>query len=232
MGKLHIKRIAAPKTWPIQRKTSKWIIRPSPGPQGLEYSMPLGVILKEILNYSNTTKETKYILNAGEVSVNGIIRKSQKFPVGVMDVITAGEDNFRLILNQKRKLSIVKITASEGKLNPKKVRSRTSIKGKKIQINFSDGSNLISNDKYSTGDTVVFSDKKVKEHIKFEKGTMIYILGGKQAGKIGVIKEILPKKDLQKTKIIFTQGKQDFETLKEYAFVIGKTKPIITLSNE
>jgi small subunit ribosomal protein S4e len=232
MGKAHIKRIAAPKSWPIQRKTTKWVTKSTAGSHKLENSMPLGVILKEILNYATTTKEVKYILNQKKVSVNGKVMKNHKFPVGIMDVLTADKENYRIMLDKKGKLVTVSINATESKINPKKVINKTSIKGKRVQVNFSDGTNIISKENYQTGDTVVFSDNKPKEHLKFEKGALIYILAGKKVGQIGAIKEIIQKKGLQLTRIIFTQGKESSETLKKYTFVIGKNKPIVTLANE
>ncbi|MBT6995310.1 30S ribosomal protein S4e [Candidatus Woesearchaeota archaeon] len=230
MGKgQHIKRLAAPKSWPINRKTNVWVLRSNPGSHTFETSMPAGLILKEILGYVKTTKETKYIVNQGKVSVNGKIVKKQKLPVGILDVITIGKDNYRIIINTKGKLIPVKIKNDEAKLILKRVENKTSLKNKKIQVNFSEGSNMISKEKYNTGDTVVFSDNKVKEHIKLEKGSMGYILAGKQVGRIGLIKEIIEKKGLQPAKIIFTQGKEDFETLRNYVFIVGKNKPLVTL---
>ncbi|MCD4759872.1 30S ribosomal protein S4e [archaeon] len=232
MVKNHIKRIAAQNSCPIKRKITKWITKQTPGPHKTENSLPMGVLLKEMLGYSTTTKETKYILSQGKILVNGKVRKDKKFPVGIMDVLTADKDNFRIMIDKKGKLVPVKISTAEIKINPKRVIKKTTIKGNKIQVNFLDGTNLLSKEKYSTGDTIVFSDNKVKEHLKFEKGALIYILAGKKVGHIGAIKEIIETKGSQPTKIIFTQGKENFETLKKYVFVIGKTKPIITLPNE
>ena len=149
-----------------------------------------------------------------------------------MDVLTADKDNYRIMLDKKGKLVPVIINATESKLIPKKVINKTSTKGKKTQVNFSDGTNILSKENYQTGDTVIFSDNKPKEHLKFEKGALIYILAGKQVGQIGVIKEIIQKKGLQPLRIVFTQGKENSETLKSYTFVIGKDKPIVTLPNE
>lgn len=230
MGKGHIKRLAAPKSWPIKRKINTWVTRPSAGPHNLNSSMALGTILKEILGYVQNIKETKYVLSNDKVLVNGVVRKSQKFPVGIMDVLSVGEDNFRIIINKKGKLMPIKIPKTEAKLILKKVTNKTSLKGKKTQINFGDGSNLLSNEKYQTGDTVVFSDNKVKEHLKFEKGAMIYITAGKQVGQVGTIKELKEKEGLQPTTIIFTQGKENHETPKDYVFIVGKNKPLVTLS--
>ena len=59
MGKDHLKRLAAPKTWGITRKNTKFITKPVPGPHGMQAGMPLSVLIKEILNYAGTTREVK-----------------------------------------------------------------------------------------------------------------------------------------------------------------------------
>jgi len=230
MGKGHIKRLAAPKSWPIKRKVNTWVTKPNAGPHSLDSSMPIGTIIKELIGYVKNTKETKYVLSTDKVMVNGKIRKDLKFPVGIIDVLSIGEDNFRIIISKKGKLTPIKIPAAEAKIVLKKVSNKTSLKGNKTQVNFKDGSNILSKEKYQTGDTVVFLDNKVKDHLKFEKGAMVYVTSGKQVGQVGVIKEIKEKKGLQPNTIIFTQGKEDHETLTEYVFVIGKTKPLVSLS--
>lgn len=231
MGKSHIKRVAAPKSWPISRRSTKWIIRSNPGAHSLETSMPLGVFIKEILGYTNNTKETKFVLTNSHIMVNGIVRKDQKLPVGIMDVLTAGKDNYRIIIDKRGQIVPIKIPESEAKICLKQVINRKTLKGKKMQVNLADGTNLLSNEKYYRGDTIVFVDNKVKEHIKLGKGVIVYIVGGKKVGSYGVVKEIINNKGLQKPKIIFTDDKEDFETLQKYAFVIGKEKPIITLQD-
>ena len=56
MVKSHLKRIAAPRTWDIDRKTTKFIARPKPGQHTLQLGMPLAVLLKEILKKMKTNK--------------------------------------------------------------------------------------------------------------------------------------------------------------------------------
>src|SRR3989344_1877264 len=107
MGNLHIKRIAAPASWHINRKLSKWIYKPNPGPHKIENSMPLGTILKEILHLANTSKEARYILTSGNIKINGKIRKDQKFPVGLMDIISYNDKNYRILFNKKGYLILV-----------------------------------------------------------------------------------------------------------------------------
>jgi len=233
MGKSHIKRVAAPKSWPINRKLSKWIYRPRSGPHKIEDSIPLGTILKEILNIVETNKEVKYILTNGYIKVNGKIRKDQKLPVGLMDIISYKSKHHRILFNQKGKIVLVPIKAEESNILIKKITGKHSIKGNKIQFNFSDGTNLILDNKNAkVSDTIIFEDNKIKDCLKLEKGALIYITSGGQVGKIGVVDEIKQEKSLNPPKITFTQEKNKFETIKDYAFVIGKTKPMITLPNE
>ncbi|TLZ94001.1 MAG: 30S ribosomal protein S4e, partial [Methanobacteriota archaeon] len=47
--KKHLKRLPAPRSWSIPRKTHFWIVRPSPGPHGIGESVPLGSILRDML---------------------------------------------------------------------------------------------------------------------------------------------------------------------------------------
>lgn len=233
MGKNHIKRLAAPKTWPINKKTNIWITKPSPGPHKLSRCFSIETLLKEILKVCRTSKEVKYILTNGLVKIENKVRKSRKFPVGLMDVVTFNNNSYRILLNKKGKLVPIKIDKKEENIRLRKIIGKTSLKKNKLQINLSDGGNFISDKKdFKINDTLVFVDEKLKEKLEFKEGYIVYIVGGKQIGKVGIIKKIEKPKNLQPRKIIFNDGKLDLKTLKDFAFVIGKNKPIISLSNE
>jgi len=68
-------------------------------------------------------------------------------------------------------------------------------------------------------------EQKIKEHLKFEKGSFVYLSGGKHKGESGVIDEI--KNSIIKLK---PESGESFETSKKFAFVIGREKPVISLS--
>lgn len=234
---MHITRLRAPKTWPIVRKELKWITKPLPGPHSLEESITINLILRDILKYAKTTKEVKNILNQGKIAIDGKVRKDSKFPVGIMDVISIKDTNeyYRLVLNQKGKFILLSIKKEESLLKPKKIRNKTILKGKKVQLNFFDGTNLIvPKDIYKVSDTLIFDINKneIKDHLKFEKNALIYVFRGNKVGTLGVISEIKTFEDHYPTKIIFKTGKETFETKKDYVFVIGKDKPIITVQEK
>jgi small subunit ribosomal protein S4e len=230
MGKNHIKRLAVPKTWPINRKTNTWIIKPKPGPHNLNECFSITTLLKEILNVCKTTREVKYALTNDLIKINGKIRKDKKFQVGLMDVVSFKNNYYRILLSKSRKLIPVKITKDEEKIRLKKIVGKKSLRKNKLQINLSGGENFISTKKdFKTNDTLVFVDGKLKEKLDFKEGSIIYIVGGKQIGTVGIIKKIEKTKSLQPKKIIFNDGKLDLETLRKFVFVIGKNKPIISL---
>ena len=52
-GTTHLKRNPAPKFWTIHRKEFVWTVRPKSGPHALQQSLPLTLIVKEMLGYAN-----------------------------------------------------------------------------------------------------------------------------------------------------------------------------------
>jgi len=233
MGKSHLKRITMPKSWPIAKKENVWITMPATGTHSFRKSMSINTVLKEIIKCADTTKEVKHILNDGKVKIDGILRKDYKFPVGLMDIISVEglKKEYRLLIDTHGKFRLQELSKTETNIKPRKIIGKKQMKGGKSQVNLFDGKNLFVEKDYNVNDTLVFDTKtdKVKDHFKFEKGALIYIVDGNQVGELGILKEVLESEGSNQTKIVCTKGKEEFTTLKSYAFVIGKTKPVITL---
>lgn len=229
---MHLKRIPAPKNWPISRKEYKWTARPLPGPHGLHKCITVNVLLKEILKIANTTKEVKKILNDGKLIINKVKRNEYKFPLGIMDIVEVPELKMHYIVlyNKKGDFILKEIKDTNTKLC--KITGKSVVKKKKIQLHLHDGRNkLLDKNAYSIGDTIILDLEKgnIKENIKLEKGSIIYLTEGSYVGNVGKVEKIEPGTFEKKSKIIFTIGNKKYETLKDYAFVIGKEKPIINI---
>ena len=225
MVKLHLKRIAAPKTWHIDRKKNKFIVRPRPGAHNLEYGMSLSLAMRGLLKVAKTSKEAKQILQIKDVFVDKRKRVDPKYPVGLMDIIEFPqiEEQFRLLLDSKGRLTAVSVDKKENSVKLSRIENKTKISGGKTQLNMSDGrSIIIDKDPYKVGDTleIVLPDQKIKTHLKFEKGASILLIAGSHRGSLGKVEEI------SENKILVKSGKDKFETLKKYAFVIGAEKPL------
>ena len=229
MGKHHLKRLAALKTWHIKRKGFKFITKSVPGPHSLETGVPLNVLLKEVLNYASTTREVKKILNTSDIKIDGKVRKNFRFPVGVFDVIefTSINEYFRVILNRKGKLDLIKIKKDESQLKPCKITGKTMVRGK-LQLNLFDGKNIfIDNIACKTGDTFLLltPEYKITKHLKLDKNSTIFLTGGKHIGEVGNVA------DIAGNKIIYRDDKGELiETSKKYAFVIGDDRALITIA--
>ena len=228
MGKHHLKRLATPKTWNIKRKGYKFVTKPAPGPHNIETGMPLCILLKDILNYASTNIEVKKILNTNEIKIDGKSRKDSRFPVGIFDTIELTNLNecFRVILNGRGKIGLIKIKKEESLLKPCKIIGKTIVNGK-MQLNLYDGKNIfVNNNGYKVGDSVLLTlpEQKISKHLKLGKNSIIFLIGGKHIGEIGNIEDIFGNKIIYKDK-----SGNLIETSKKYAFVIGDSKPLISL---
>ncbi len=218
-----LKRLTAPKWWPIERKTKKFTVAPR-GPHPKNLSLPLLILIRDVFKLAETGKEAKSIIKRGEVLVDGRKIKDPKFGVGIFDVIEIPtlKKVWRAI--PKRGLSFIEIPEKEKKLKICKIIDKKTLKGNKIQLNLNDGRNILTNEKYSTKDSLLIEipEQKIVEHIKFEKDSLAMVLGGKNAGKIAKIKEI------EKNRVLL-EGERTFEVPKKLLIIVGKDKPLIKL---
>lgn len=230
---MDMKRTVAPRFWPIERKTKKYVISPSPGPHSKEKCIPLGIVLREMLHHANTAKEAQTLLNKGIVKVDGRARKSNNFPIGLMDVISTDEENYRVLPNSTT-FYLQKISENEARIKPKKITSKTVIKNGKTQLNMFDGSNLLTDKgEYATGDTIVIDVQKnaITQLMKMKPGAIVIVTGGKNAGRTGKVVEIAPVKMQPAQVTIATEG-GSIIVPKDYVFVIGEKEPVIRIGDK
>jgi len=229
----HLKRFAAQRATKLHRKEHKWTIKSSPGPHASEYSIPLGLVVRDYLQVCDTYREVKTTIASGEVLVDGRKRKNHKFPCSIMDVISIPKlkRDYRILFDRKGKLALIPISSKDAEWKLCRIQNKTILRGKKIQLSLHDGKNIIvKKDEYHTGDSLklLLKDGKIDEVFKFEKGKVSMITGGSHIGEIANIEDIqiVPS---SKQNLVRMKGEQEFSTLVEYIFPIGKTKPIISL---
>jgi small subunit ribosomal protein S4e len=239
--KRHLKRLPAPRHWPIKRKTAKFTTRVIPGPHPKEHSLTLALILREVLGYAENMREVKAILSSGQVKVDGVIRKNPRFPVGLMDVIeiTASEERFRLLPKLKGGLRLVSIDEKEATYKLCRIEAKTVIKGGKIQLGLHDGRTLLLTEgqnpaDYSTLDTlkVGIPNQKLMKSINMDKGAYAVVTRGKNIGIEGKILEIVKQIGTHTSTVTLQDPEGNrFQTALDYVFVVGKTKPEVTLES-
>lgn len=226
----HQKRLSAPKSWPIARKTHAWVATTRPGPHNREQSIPLAIILRDMLALATTFREAKKILNAGNVLVDGRVRRDPRFPVGLFDVVAIPKNNeyYRMLLTSTGKLELRKLDSPDAR-KLCKITDKTMVKGGRIQLNLHDGTNLIGTNDYSRGDSLILSlpDRSILKHLRFAEGNTAMILGGQHSGEIGTITGKRVVRSSASNMVSIKTGEREIETLEEYVYVIGEAEPEI-----
>jgi small subunit ribosomal protein S4e len=220
---MHTKRIAAG-----YGKKPKWVVT-SRGPHRKGESIPILLVIRDLLKYADNAREAKRIISEGLILVDKKPVKDPMYGVGLMDVveIPKTKEYFR-VLPGKIRYFLKKIDGKESNIKPCKVINKTLVEKNVIQLNLHDGSNIMVDDgEYKPKDTVILElpGRKIKDWIKFDKGNIALVVRGRHSGKTGKIGEIFPGSAIHKS--ITTM--EDLRTLTEYIFVIGKDKPLIAV---
>lgn len=235
MVKNHMKSIAAPKTWQVDRKAEVFVSRPNSGSHKLSLGVSLIVFFKTMIKVCKTTKEVSNVIYLKGVLVNGKKVDDKNYNVGLYDVVAieATKQSYRIYLSDKGKLVASLISGKDADVVPARIIQKTIIRQGLLQLNFSNGYNMIGErGVYSVGDTVLFEvpKLKIKEHIKFEKGAYVQIIAGKYLGLQGEVVDIIRYESSNGDLIVFRlEDGRELSTLKAYAFALGKKKPVILL---
>jgi len=183
--------------------------------------MALGVVLRDVLGVAQSMREAKRALATRRILVDGRVTTDMRRGVGVMDVLSVGDDHYRCILDGNGKLRYVSISAKDAGLKLCRVDGKTTIKGGVTQLNLHDGRNMLVDDanKYNTMDTLVVEvgTQKVKKHHKFETGANCYLIGGSHIGSTATMSEYVVKRSSKDNEVLFG----DFGTIVDHVFVVG-----------
>ncbi len=238
--KKHLKRLPAPKNWPIKRKHGKFTTKPISGPHGKEECLTLAILLREVLGRAENMREVKAILSVGDVLVDGRPRKDPRFPVGLMDVIEikSSGDRFRLLPKIRGGLRLVSIDEDESKFKLGRIQQKMMVPGGKCQLTLHDGRNLQLPEKtkpedYRTLDTLVISvpEQNLLDTIKLDKGAYAIVTQGRNVGMEGKVIEIEKRVGTHASTVtVQDPDGNSFQTALEYVFVLGKDKPKINLA--
>ena len=227
----HMKRLAAPRSWPLKRKENVWTTKQCPGSHSVEESVPAAIMLRDILKVCDTSREAKRIVGNRDCLVDGKPVRSIKAPVGIMDVVSipAMDLYYRVVLSDKGKIAVVAITKDEASWKLSMIENKTKVAGGKIQLNFHDGRNIVLDaNKYKTGDVLKISvpDQKIEDAFELKAGATVLIFRGKHAGQTAVVSEYIVTKDASENVVRFKDGT---ETVKSNVFVIGGESAAIEL---
>jgi len=234
--KKHLKRLAAPKHWMMDKLTGRWAPRPSTGPHKLRECLPLVILLRNRLRYALTRQEVTQIVMQKVVKVDGKVRTDINYPTGFMDIVSIDKTNdvFRMLYDVKGRFCYHRVKdAEEAKFKLCKI-TRLLIGAKGVPFAVTNDARTLRypNPDIDIGDTVKIdlATGKITGHIKSEVGTLVMITGGKNQGRVGTLEH--KEKHMANFDIyhIKDAAGHTFATRGTNVFIIGKGgKPMVSL---
>lgn len=205
---MHKTRDSSSKVWPIPRKGTKYIVVPSRNPQN---GIPLIILMRDILGLVDTKKEMKRLLHEKAVSVNGRIVHSEKHSLLLFDTVELKSANkyYKLVYSDNRKFGLEEIGEKETGKKICKLANKKMLNGKKMQLNFNDGINILSNEKINIGDSALInlSSNKIEKVLPVKEKAKVLLIKGKHLGSLGEIAKIEDKKIFVKSKDMIFETK-------------------------
>lgn len=194
---MHLKRHKSPKNWPIKRKGTKYVVRPN---FNSTTGLPVLVLLRDVLELAKTRKEVKKALNEKQVLLNHRPISDEKNAALLFDVISILPSNkhYQLGMSEFGKFNVKEIKSTEANEKVAKILDKKIIKGKKVQINLSDGNNFLYEGKFNINDSAVIDLKarKISKIIPFKENVKAVVFAGKHSGKEGIIESIDKEKKM------------------------------------
>ena len=148
-----------------------------------------------------------------------------------MDVIELDglSEIYRLVPKNGTLLKPITIDSTEKSKKLVQVKSKTTIKNGKTQIGFHDGRSLIDETEISVGDVCVLQipEQKILDVIKLEKGALVLVTRGVNAGKTGTVNEIKEGTFVLPKRVEIKLEDRQIEIQANLVMPVGKDKPVI-----
>lgn len=192
---MHLKRQKTPKSWPIKRKGTKYVVAPN---SNLRQGIPLLIILRDILNLASNRKEVKKILREGQVMINDKIARNEKEALTLFDkiILPTNKKYYNLIISEKGRFELEDISEKDSLKKISKIIDKKMLKNKMTQINLIDGRNYINNISCEVNDSIVIDlkGKKIEKCLPLKEKSKVIVFSGKHSGKKGIVININKEK--------------------------------------
>jgi small subunit ribosomal protein S4e len=196
--KLHQKRQAVPKNWPVARKGTTFVVKKTSA------GIPLLVVLRDLMELAQNRKEVKKAIHKKDLLICGKPASDEKQSLELLDILTIvpAKKHYKIVLSALGKFDVEEISEKEAKQKVSKVIGKKTVAGKKTQYNLLDGRNYLSEVEAKVNDSVIVDFKKntITKAIPVKKGSKVLVIGGKHAGYQGSIESLAPEHKLVEVK--------------------------------
>jgi small subunit ribosomal protein S4e len=183
-----------------------------------------------MLGYADNAREAKAVIRARKAHVDNRPVRDPGFPLGLMDTMSLPDvgEHYRVLLDTHGRFVLVPISEADAGWKLTRIENKTVVRGGRIQLNLSDGRNLYAENGHKTRDTLKIGvpAQEIQEVLPFKKGGVALLIGGKHVGQTGHVDEVVVERSSRPNQVHFSEG---FSSIVDYAFVVGKQKPVIPL---
>jgi len=213
----HLRRESSSKKWAIERKGTAYVVRPK---FSINDGVPILIVLREMTKLAQTRREVQRIIHSKQILANERIVKDDKNNMLLFDTlnIIPLKKYYRLELSEAGKFYLDEIKENEANKKIAKIINKKILKGKKTQLNLSDGRNFLSEIKCSTNDSVLINLKegKIEKCLPLKEKTKAIVFSGKHIGKKGEIMNLDLEQKMAKIKV----GEKEINVLINQLMVI------------
>lgn len=245
-GRRHLRTLAAPKFWPVRQRAGVFTVKPSPGPHPIERSIPLLILVRDVLGYAKTGREARKLIAEGHFKIDGRVRRNYKYPVGFMDVIEIVDtgEAYRVLPYPVRFLTLHPISKEEAGFKLGRVEDKSTVKGGHIQLHLHDGRNVLirvsdptnpveAKDYYTLGTVkITVPQQELLGYAPLEVGSLAIVFGGRNVGRVGRIVSIQRGVGRKGSIVTLEDARgEKLQTSLDYVFVIAppEEEPWISL---
>lgn len=225
-GRRRLVRAEVP--WAHDRKAVRNVTAPR-GAHPLDRSLPLLLIIRDMLKLADTAREARRIIKGRKVKVDGKFCRDHKRGIGLLDVIEVAGKAYRM-LPAKTGLRLAEVESREITLKLCKVVGKTAVRNGKIQLGLHDGrSILVEKSDARLGDSLLIElpGQAIKERIPLEQGVLALITCGANSGKLARVKSI--ERGLFPRAWLLLDS-QTFEAPLRLVMPVGKERSVITVA--
>jgi small subunit ribosomal protein S4e len=232
-GRNKLKRVAAPRSWDIPRKGTRFVYKPTPGTHPIASSYPLGVVIRDLASLAERGREIKMVVKTAKVLVDGTRKSTPSFPVGLFNVVSVPSEglSFRLVPSPKG-LRLAKLADSEADRKLCSVSSKTKVRGGHIQYGLHDGRSILDDAlNLSPGDAVLIQvpSQKVLGKVKLAKESLGLVLTGDRAGQLGKILDVKKGTISRERMVKISLPSGEAEIPSRLVFPVGQEQPMTTV---
>lgn len=181
---MHLTRNEISRVMPVPRKGTRYIARPR---SHVMESVTVLAAVRDMLHLARTAREVNEMIKDKKLKINGRVVRDSREPLVLMSIFEADKVyRVHLLPTGRFTLEPTKTTHRIGK-----VISRRLVAKGAVQVNLSDGTNFISKEKISIGDSVELdTSMKILKVIPLREGSKVLIRSGRNRGTVGTVSRV------------------------------------------